>query len=392
MSTVIGRPPRATMILLASLLVIGLSACDQTRPVAEMAASEPAMPAAAPDAVASATKSADGMAGMESMEGMDHEAMDHAAMGHGAMTPEQMTELRQKIPLYKVLSDEQIMDNMGRMPPDFWSLISAKDMQGDVGVLALGHGYKLGGNEQFENYAGPIAEINPTAVAAGMAMMSSSHIQDAVDELTKNHGVKTIVVMPMEPGDDSSLINQWKYIFGLRDEAPYLTVPRVKTDAKIIFTKSPAADPRMGMIMRDFALEVSANPAKDRLIIVSHGPERPEDNPAELARLEAHAKTIRETSAFKDVKVLSIEDDAVPEVRAARLAELRGMVKQATDAGRQVVIVPMILTRGGFHARLKKDLEGLTFNFANRGLIEHPLFQEWITAMVNGANGTQKPA
>jgi len=389
MSTVIGHSPWARMTLLASLLVLGLAACDQTKSEAETAASEPAA-AAAPDAVASATTAADGMASMEEMQGVDHEAMDHSAMGHDAMTPEQMTELRQKIPLYKVLSDAQIMENMGRMPPDFWSLISAKDMQGDVGVLALGHGYKLGGNEQFENYAGPIAEIKPTAVAAGMAMMSSSHIQDAVDELTKNHGVKTIVVMPMEPGDDSSLINQWKYIFGLRDDAPYLTVPRVKTDAKIVFTKSPASDPRMGEIMRDFSLEVSKDPAKDRLIIVSHGPERPEDNPAELARLEAHAKTIRNTSAFKDVKVLSIEDDAVPEIRAARLAELRGMVKEATDAGREVVVVPMILTRGGFHARLKKDLDGLTFNFANRGLIEHPLFQDWINAMVNGATDSPK--
>jgi sirohydrochlorin ferrochelatase len=143
--------------------------------------------------------------------------------------------------------------------------------------------------------------------------------------------------------------------------------------------------------MRDYALEVSKNPAKDRVIIVSHGPERPEDNPAELARLEKQAAVIRNTSKFTDVKVLSIEDDAIPEVRAARLAELRGMVQEATDEGREVVIVPLILTRGGFHARLQKDLTGLTYNFANRGLIEHPLFQEWIVARVNEATGSKAP-
>jgi hypothetical protein len=67
------------------------------------------------------------------------------------------------------------------------------------------------------------------------------------------------------------------------------------------------------------------------------------------------------------------------------------MVKEATDDGREVVIVPLILTRGGFHARLQKDLTGLTYNFANRGLIEHQLFQEWIIARVNEATGSKTP-
>ena len=355
-------------VLLAGLLVISLAACDRNKPVSGEA------PAPAP---------AD-----ESMAGVDREAADHGAMDHDhTMTPEQFTELREKIPLYKVFSDEQIMENMGRMPPDFWSLISSKDMQGEVGVLALGHGYKLGGNEQFENYAGPIAKVHPTAVAPGMAMMSSSHIQEAVDELTSKHGVRTIVAVPMEPADDSSLIQQWEYIFGLREEARFLSVPRVTTDARIVFTKSPVTDPRMARIMGDHGLEVSTSPEKDRLIIVSHGPEKPEENPAELARLEKHAATIRSTGTFRDIKVVSMQDDAVPEIRAAHVADLRRYVQEATDEGREVVIVPMILTRGGFHVRLQKDLDGLDYRFANRGLIEHPAFQEWISATVRDASG-----
>jgi hypothetical protein len=229
--------------------------------------------------------------------------------------------------------------------------------------------------------------VHPTVVAPGMAMMSSSHIQAAVDELTSKHGVKTIVVVPMEPGDDTSLIRQWKYIFGLRDQAPYLTVPQVKTDAKIVFTKSPVADPRMAIIMRDYALAVSKHPEKDRLILVSHGPETPEANPAELAMLETHADAIRKSSPFQDIHVVSMQDDAIPPIRAAHVQELRGLIKEATDQGRDAVIVPMILTKGGFHARLQKDLDGLTYLFANKGLIEHPAFQEWITMTVKEAGG-----
>ncbi len=384
-STPISNGLRLVQIaLVSSLFALGLAACDRGKPVPADATP------AKPDAVAAASAPMEGMEGKtdkSGMDGMDHGEMDHAAMGH-SMTPEQMTELREKIPLYKVFTDEQMMENMGRMPPDFWGLVSSKDMQGSIGVLALGHGYSLGGNEQFENFVRPISKVRPTAMAPGMAMMSASHIQQAVDELTTNHGVKTIVVVPMEPGDDTSLIHQWQYIFGLRPEAPYVSVTRVKTDAKIIFTKSPAADPLIAKIMGDHGLEVSANPAKDRLILVSHGPEKPEDNPAELALLEKHADYIRANSKFKDVKVVSVEDDAVPEIRAARIADLRRYVKEARDEGREAVIVPMILTKGGFHARLQKDLAGFDFKFANRGLIEHPAFQEWLSATVQKASGT----
>jgi len=373
---VIGMVPVSPSAWLAALLALGLTGCDR----GQQSPGEATLPTAGQEQSAPA-------GGQAQPEKPGMQEMDHAAMGHDEhmMTPEQFAELRAKIPLYKDTSDEAIMKNMGRMPPDWWAVLSSDDLQGDVGVLALGHGYTLGGNEQFENYAEPLSKEMPTAVAPGMAMMSSSHIQDAVDALTREHGVKTIVVIPMEPGDDSSLIHQWQYIFGLRDQAPYLTVPQVKTDAKVVFTKSPAAASLTSRIMRDYAIEAASDPAAARLILVSHGPETPEANPAELALLQMHADAIASTTEFKDIKVLSLQDDAIPPIRAANLETLRGYIKEATDQGREVVVVPMILTKGGFHARLQKDLEGLDYTFVNKGLIEHPAFQDWIRQTVADA-------
>lgn len=345
----------------------------------------------ATDAVASASTPAPAPAeggAMKNMQGM--EGMDHSAMGHDdhAMTPEQMKELREKIPLYAVFTDDQIMANMGRMPPDWWEDMSAKGIKGKVGLLVLGHGYSRGGNEQFREMIAPLGKQYPTTVAPGMAMMSGNHIQKALDTLTKEHGVKTVVVVPVEPGDDTSLIGQWKYILGMADEAPYLTVPRVKTDARLIMTKSPSTDPRMATILRDHALEVAKDPAKSRLVIVSHGPETVAANPGEIQRLLTSAEAIKASSKFTDVQVLSLQDDAIPEVRAANKAVLRAMIIDAKNSGEDVVIVPMILTRGGFHTRLQKDLEGLDYTFADRGLIEHPAFQEWIAAAVKSATSS----
>lgn len=385
------RRPVLTVLLAAlcaaALLAIGAGGISHV-PAAMAADAAPAT---------DATAGASAPAGGGGMEGMDHSKMDHskpgqgqmdhAAMGHGdhAMTPEQMKELREKIPLYAVYTDEQIMANMARMPPDWWEDLSAAGIKGKVGLLVLGHGYSGGGNEQFKEKLAPLGKEYPTTVAPGMAMMSGNHIQKALDTLTNEHGVQTVVVVPVEPGDDSSLIGQWKYILGMADEAPYLTVPRVQTKARLVMTKSPAADPRTATILRDHALEVTKDPAKTRVIIVSHGPETVAANPGEIQLLLKHADTIRASSKFTDVQVLSLQDDAIPEVRAANKAVLRAMIIDAKNSGEDVVIVPMILTKGGFHTRLKKDLDGLDYTFADRGLIEHPAFREWITASVKAA-------
>ena len=360
--------------LCLTVLVLALAACGP----AEQPPTAADQPAESPPA--EADKGMDPSA-------MDHSAMDHAAMDHGdhQMTPEQFTELREKIPLYAIYTDEQIMENMGRMPPDWWEVLSPADVQGKVGVLALGHGYTMGGNEQFKEKVTPISKEYPTAVAPGMAMMSASHIQKAVDALTEEHGVQTIVAVPMEIGEETSLYRQWQYIFGLRDEAPYLSVEPVQTEAEIVFTKSPATNPLMADIMRDYALAEVTDPSTARVVIVSHGPETAEENVLEMSILTSQAERIVESSDFGDVQVLSIQDDAVPETRAANKARLRGMIEEASESGREVVVVPMLLTRGGFHARLQKDLDGLDYNFANRGLIEHPAFQVWISEQVSNA-------
>ena len=46
-----------------------------------------------------------------------------------------------------------------------------------------------------------------------------------------------------------------------------------------------------------------------------------------------------------------------PEGCAAILWKDQSKIKEAADAGREVAVVPMILTRGGFHARLQQDLD-----------------------------------
>ena len=167
-------------------------------------------------------------------------------------------------------------------------------MRDSVGVLGLGHGYAGDGNEQFKAGYASVALVHPTAVGLGMSMMDSSHIQAAVDKL-EAAGATTIVVLPSETSETSSLVRQWHYMFGLTDNSGYLEVPRVRTRAKIIMAKSPTRSPIIGRILGENLKTASKDPANEAALLVMHGPESKEENDDELrnlAKLAAVAKDV----------------------------------------------------------------------------------------------------
>ena len=67
------------------------------------------------------------------------------------MSPEVFAELREKVPLYREFTDEQIMGSMKNMGPNFRVYLSDTGLSGDVGILALGHGFQEDGNREFQD-------------------------------------------------------------------------------------------------------------------------------------------------------------------------------------------------------------------------------------------------
>src|SRR5690606_15018377 len=119
-----------------------------------------------------------GFAGGHARAADDHGA--HQAAGahqHHEMSAEDLATLRRKIPLYQQYSDEQINASMARMT-DLGAYVSPAGVRDEIGILALGHGYKEPGNTFFTNAYRPVSNDHPTAAGLGMAMMSSSHIQE----------------------------------------------------------------------------------------------------------------------------------------------------------------------------------------------------------------------
>ena len=303
---------------------------------------------------------------------------DHSGHAGHAMTPEQMAMLRKKVPLYAGFTDAQINENMSRMTPDSEAYLSGPAVRDAIGVLGLGHGYAGDGNEQFKAGYAAVAAVHPTAVGLGMSMMDSAHIQSAVDKL-ESAGATTIVVLPSETSETSSLVRQWHYMFGLTDNSGYLEVPRVRMKAKIVMATSPTRSPIIGRILGENLRSASTDPANEAALLIMHGPESKEENDDELRNLARLAAIVKEVTGIAEVSYGSLQDDAPPAVRAANVARMRDWIAKASASGRRVLVEPVLLTASGrVSQKIGRDLGGLDYTLVDKGMIGHPLFAQWV--------------
>lgn len=292
------------------------------------------------------------------------------------MSPEVVQELREKIPLYQGYSDAEIALSMEMMGGNYEWYLSKDGLKADQGVLLLMHGFRAS-DSKFKSQVESIADIFPTAMAPGMAMMMSQHIQLAIDDL-EAAGAKTIVVVPIVSTEYNDLVQQWEYIFGLRDKAPYATVPQVKSKAKVLMASPPGDDPLVAEILLDYAYEMSTDPAKESVIIAAHGPSFEEDNRKALAELDRLAQIMREDGDFANVQGITLQDDSPPEVRDANVAKLRKMVEEANAKGLNTIVVTNLIGTRTIQAKLRSDLKGLDYKFNSKGLTQHSNFMKWM--------------
>lgn len=308
---------------------------------------------------------------------------DHSHHHHN-MTDEQFAELREKVPLYREMTNEQIIENMQGMGPGLDIYVSGAEIVDNVGVLALGHGFGPEGNELFRSAYVSTAARHPTSLALGMAMMSSDFIQTAVDDLTAA-GAETILVIPVTTLKSGKLYGQWNYIFGRQDEAPWMSVPRVRSDARIVFGPTPSDGPIISAILLDYAKQRSRDPANEAVALISHGATNPDANAEELADLEQHADVIRNGSKFAEVQGFTLQDDAPSAIRGANIAQMREWIQSETDQARRVIVLTTLPVRTSVQQKIRQDLDGLDYDMNEKGIIEHPLFSEWIESVIASA-------
>ena len=188
--------------------------------------------------------------------------------------------------------------------------------------------------------------------------------------------------MPTAVSEHNTLTRQWEYIFNMRDDASYLEVPRVQTDARVIMAAHFDDHPLISEALLDHTLAKSKNPANEVVIIVAHGPEDIEDNGPDLELLQVHADRIKAETEFSDVKVINLQDDAYPPIRKSNVKQLRRWITSAQRSGKDVIVTVCSTASFGVQEHIKEDLRGLEYAFADEGLAEHPNYLKWIESAV----------
>jgi len=326
----------------------------------------------------------DGHAGHHGHHG--HAAHDTARDAEGRrlfgqphqMPPEMYDELREKVALYRDYSNAEIDLSMEMMGPEYQWYISPEELRGEDGVIIIMHGFREHGDRAFRQRMQPIADRLPTALAIGMSMMMSEHVQLAIDDL-QAAGARRIVVLPVVSSADNAMYRQWRYIFGLHDVAEYGTVPVVRTDpGEVIFVEPPEDHPLVAEILLDHAREISEDPGNEVVIIASHGPTSAADNELALAMLGRLAAAVHEQGGFADVIGLTLQDDAPPAVRARNVEKLRAAVQAADAAGHDVLVITNLIGTRTIQGKLRSDLAGLEYRFNPAGIVQHDNFIRWM--------------
>jgi sirohydrochlorin ferrochelatase len=270
---------------------------------------------------------------------------------------------------------------MGMMGPNYTWPVSADLVKGEYGALILVHGFGDHGDSVLRNQLAASASERPTALAIGMSMMTSDHIQLAIQDLEQK-GTREIVVVPVVSTRHNSLMRQWGYIFDRNDDPEYGRVMQVGSSAQLSFANPIDDHPLAGEIILDYANELSVDANNEEVIIVGHGPVDAEDNQAQLLLMENLADYVRANAGYAAVYVTTLQDDAPAEVRRQRILELRAQVQQANQQGRKVIIVTNLLGTRIVQAGLRRALRGLKYSFNAKGLIQHANFIEWINLSV----------
>ncbi len=274
------------------------------------------------------------------------------------------------------------------------------------GVLLLAHGGQRAWNDRVISLSAAVNQQQPTETALGMA--SRPAIQAAIDRLVARQ-VTRIVAVPLFVSSHSSVVTSTEYLLGLRTEMPadlrifarmnhaaHGAAHDTTADAaggqdntrsvesRVPIRMTPALNQHriVAEILTDRARSVSADPAREAVILVAHGPVPDEDNARWLADMKVLADQMKTDASFASIDYLTVRDDAPAPIRSVAAEELRGLVSRRAAEDRRVLVVPLLLSYGGIEKGIQKRLEGLTYAMPDQGLMPDDRLISWVREMV----------
>lgn len=269
---------------------------------------------------------------------------------------------------------------------------SQAQQTGSVGTIIIAHGGGEEWNAQVESVAALVNTGGPVELSYLMGPGAKTHrFQDAVARLSAA-GASRIVVVPMLMSSHSGHYEQIRYLAGeveslnetMMHHLHMAGIERPTVSVPIRVAKAIDDSPEVARVLAERALAIAAEPAEQALFIIGHGPNSAEDNAAWMNNLRPVADSLRAATAFRDVRVGLVRDDAPAAVRAEAVRAVRETIElQHRLTGKDVVVVPALISRGLVsQQKIPADLAGLPVVYTGDALLPHEGLARWVEARV----------
>jgi len=255
----------------------------------------------------------------------------------------------------------------------------------DTAVLILAHGSGSSWQKTIRRAAKGADLPCPYRVFFGMGdtLAERNELQEDVRDL-EDKGAHTIIVIPMLVSSYSEAARQWRYLLGMDVQAGFINNPLFPVEKHaVIRYGEPLNDSAVVVeILLDRTQEISSDPAKESVVIVSNGPNDDADNARWLQILASLSARLRERGGFYSVEGASLRDEAPVAVRRQSVEMLRRRIEAIGNAGRRPLVVSLLLAPGGIEHKLGLELRGLNYAFNTKTLLPDARISDWIRSQV----------
>jgi len=278
--------------------------------------------------------------------------------------------------------------------------------QKPYGVLILAHDTSGAWKAEL---AAIRASLRGVAVESVESAADGTSIQRGLDRLKKQH-VSKVVAVPLELVSESTVMDQLRYLFGIREEpardrpddqrpgmAPVkseikssLSVPgrgpkRLRSEAELVLTATIDLSPQLADILADRAKALARDPAKEAVVLVGLAPRSDKGLETWKASATAIAESVRVKGGFREGAIIWVRDG----VRA---------VQQDKDREENKATIRRLVTSGGVNAvplapdgrrvgqLLQRQLGTSGYRWNGKGLIGDPRLTDWISSISKAAS------
>ena len=274
------------------------------------------------------------------------------------------------------------------------------------GVLLLAYG----GGSQWRPAIAAVRQALPGVPVEAVDRAERMPIQRALDKL-KSSGAGKVVAVPLEPLGESAVMDQTRYLFGVRegwiedrpDRTAAKTIKPVQQAAlklerrdgsprrlefrgELVLTATIDAGSSLTDILADRARALSRQPAREALLLVGMAPNSDERLEGWATAAKAVAEQARAKTGFREAAVAWVREGGRAAQRDKDRDSLRRTLRELATRG-GVVAVPLALDGQRLTIMLKRESAGSSaYRWDGKALAGDARLTDWIASVAKAAS------